>query len=557
MVIGVLGILKAGGAYLPLNQEHPVARLAYQVQETGASVLVTQEKLLDRVPRLEEVICLDRDRAALEALDRNRPTPAGTLDDLVYVIYTSGSTGTPKGVGVTHRNLVNYTADIIRRLGAANETFVYGMVTAISTDLGNTAFYAALCSGGTLALIRPEAAADASAFADRVAEAPLDVLKITPSHLRALLRAHDPRILPRAWLILGGERLGWDLVDSVRTLSPCRILNHYGPTETTIGSCTMLVGDGAGPYAPGTVPIGTPIANTRCYILDDRLRPVPLGLEGRLFIGGVGVARGYIGPSDLSADRFIADPFAGGGARMYDTGDLACRLPDGTLEFRGRADDQVKVRGFRVEPSEIENVLREHPAVDEAAVVAEGDADDVRLVAYVAPRTATVDDLRRHVAEWLPEIMIPASFIPLDALPLTPSGKLDRVALQEHSIAGTEEANSYVAPRTAVEEAVAAVWADVLGLDRVSVDADFFALGGHSLLATQVVAQLRSDFAIELALHSLFVYPTVALLSEEVVRLMSAADEEGTAELLEELGSLTREQARQFSGGRAGDVDPS
>jgi amino acid adenylation domain-containing protein len=558
MVIGVLGILKAGGAYLPLNQEHPVARLAYQVQQTGASVLVTQAGLLDRVPPFEEVICLDRDRAALEALDSNRPTPAGTLDDLVYVIYTSGSTGMPKGVAVTHRNLVNYTADIIRRLGAATETLVFGMVTAISTDLGNTAFYPALCSGGTLALIRPEVAADAAAFADRLAEAPLDVLKITPSHLRALLRAHDPGILPRAWLILGGERLGWELVDSVRSLSPCRILNHYGPTETTVGSCTMLVGHDPGPYAPATVPIGAPIANTRCYVLDDRLRPVPLGLEGRLFIGGAGVARGYIGPSDLSAERFIADPFAGGAARMYDTGDLACRLPDGTLEFRGRADDQVKVRGFRVEPSEIENVLREHPAVDEAAVVAvEEDAGDVRLVAYVAPRTATVEDLRRHLAEWLPEIMIPASFTPLDVLPLTPSGKLDRVALQEHSIAGTEEANSYVAPRTAVEEAVAAVWADVLGLERVSVDADFFALGGHSLLATQVVAQLRSDFAIELALHGLFVYPTVASLSEEVVRLMSAADEEGTAELLEELNSLTREQAGQLSGGRAGDADPA
>jgi amino acid adenylation domain-containing protein len=551
MVVGVLGILKAGGAYLALNQEHPVARLAYQVEQTGASVLVTQEGLLDRVPPVEEVICLDREREALEALDISRPTPASTLDDLVYVIYTSGSTGMPKGVAVTHRNLVNYTSDIIRRLGAANEALVFGMVTAISTDLGNTAFYPALCSGGTLALVRPEVAADAAAFADRVAESPLDVLKITPSHLRALLRANDATILPRAWLILGGERLGWDLVDSVRSLSRCRILNHYGPTETTVGSCTMLVGNDPGPYAPATVPIGAPISNTRCYILDGRLRPIPLGLEGRLFIGGAGVARGYIGASDLSAERFIADPFAGEAARMYDTGDIACRLPDGTLEFRGRADDQVKVRGFRVEPSEIESVLREHPAVADAAVVTEDGADDVRLVAYFAPGTAaTVDDLRRHVAGWLPEIMIPASFVPLDALPLTPSGKLDRVALQERSVAGMDEANSYVAPRTAVEEAVAAVWADVLGLNEVSVDADFFALGGHSLLATQVVAQLRSDFAIEIALHSLFMYPTVASLSEEVVRLMSAADEEGTAELLEELNGLTREQARQLSGER-------
>jgi amino acid adenylation domain-containing protein len=557
MVVGVLGILKAGGAYLPLNQEHPMPRLAFQVEQIGARVLVTQEELLDRVPPFEEVICLDRDRAALEALDSDRPTPAGTLDDLVYVIYTSGSTGMPKGVAVTHRNLANYTADIIRRLGASSERLVFGMATAISTDLGNTAFYPALCSGGTLALIRPEVAADAAAFAERVEEARLDVLKLTPSHLRALLRANDSRVLPRGWLILGGERLSWDLVDRVRSLSRCRILNHYGPTETTVGSCTMLVGDGPGPYAPATVPIGTPIANTRCYILDDRLRPVPLGVEGRLFIGGAGVARGYIGPSDLSAERFIADPFAGKAARMYDTGDLACRLPDGILEFRGRADDQVKVRGFRVEPSEIESVLREHPAVADAAVVAvEEGADDVRLVAYFAPRTATVDDLRRHVAEWLPEIMIPASFVPLDALPVTPSGKLDRMALQERSIAGMEEATSYVAPRTAVEEAVAAVWADVLGLDRVSVTADFFALGGHSLLATQVVAQLRSDFAIEIPLHSLFMYPTVESLSEEVVRLMGAAEEEeGTAELLEELNSLTREQAGQLSGERGGGTE--
>jgi acyl carrier protein len=241
---------------------------------------------------------------------------------------------------------------------------------------------------------------------------------------------------------------------------------------------------------------------------------------------------------------------------MYDTGDLARRLPDGSLEFRGRVDNQVKVRGFRVEPSEIESVLREHPDVADAAVLAVDEGpDDVRLVAYFAPQTASVDDVRGHVAEWLPEMMIPASFIPLDALPLTPSGKLDRVALQERSIAGMDEASSYVAPRSAVEEAVAAVWADVLDLDRVSVEADFFGLGGHSLLATQVVAQLRSDFAIEIALHSLFMYPTVASLSEEVVRLMSAADEESTVELLDELNSLTREQAHQLSGERGGDTE--
>ncbi len=550
MVVGVLGILKAGGAYLPLNQEHPVARLRHQAEESGARVLVTQEPLLDGLPDFDEVVCLDRDRSALDLLETRPPEAVGGLDDLVYVIYTSGSTGTPKGVSVTHRNLSNYVDDMIRRLGAQGRAYVFGMVSAISTDLGNTAFYPSLCSGGTLALVRPEAAADPAAFALRVAESPLDVLKITPSHLSALLRTNEGRLLPREWLILGGERLGWDLVDRVRALSDCRILNHYGPTETTIGSCTMLVEDGRDPYAPVTVPIGRPISNTRCYVLDDRLQPVPLGVPGRLFVGGAGVARGYIGQPELTAERFVDEPFAAPGQRMYDTGDLVRRLPDGAIEFLGRADEQVKIRGNRVEPSEVESALRGHPAVANAAVVPVEDAGgDVRLVAYYELGSPIEqDDLRRHVAEWVPDFMIPSAFVVLDALPLTASGKVDRLALPALADAAPGMDGEYVAPRSAVEEAVAAIWADVLGLERVSVEADFFALGGHSLLATQVVAQVRTDFAIELPLHSLFMYPTVASLSEEIAGLMGAAEQDETAKLLEELEGLSDEEASQLVG---------
>ncbi len=286
-------------------------------------------------------------------------------------------------------------------------------------------------------------------------------------------------------------------------------------------------------------------------MLDERLRPVPLDVPGRLFIGGAGVARGYIGQPDLTAERFLPDPFAtAADARMYDTGDLARRLPDGTLEFLGRADEQVKIRGFRVEPSEIEAALRNHPAVENAAVIAVEDTPgDIRLVAYCAlGATASADDLRRHLSEWVPDFMVPSAFVMLDALPLTASGKVDRLALPDLAQPAAEGEQDYVAPRTAVEEAVAAIWADVLGVERVSVEADFFALGGHSLLATQVVAQVRTDFAIELPLHSLFMCPTVALLSEEIVGLMGAAEQDETASLLAELEGLSDEEASQLVG---------
>jgi len=555
MIVGLLGILKAGGAYLPLNFEHPAARLAHQLETAGASTIVSQEALLERLPAVSgEVVCLDRDRAALDGEPTSAPEVAISHANLVYVMYTSGSTGEPKGVAVTHGNLVNYATDIARRLGADREPLAFGAVTAISTDLGNTAVFGALCSGGALVLVSPAAAADGAALAAAFERTPVDVLKITPSHLRALLASRSAGVLPRRCLIVGGERTSWDLVSAVRESSDVAILNHYGPTETTVGSCTLPVGDGPGPYGPASVPIGRPIANTRCYVLDADRHPVAVGVRGWLHIAGAGVARGYIGRAELTAERFVADPFGSGGA-MYDTGDLARWLPDGTIEFLGRSDEQLKIRGYRVEPAEVENALRTHAQVDEAVVVPwTSGAGDVRLVAYCVASGVGEDELRRHLADLVPDFMIPSLIAVVADLPRTPSGKIDRLALPDPEALDTG-GGDYVPPASPMEETIAAIWAQVLAVERVGREDDFFALGGHSLLATQVVAQVRSDFAIDLPLHSLFSYPTVALLTEEIMRMMGDSDVDETARLVAELEGLSDEEAERLLAGESAPPD--
>ncbi|HEY8647506.1 MAG TPA: amino acid adenylation domain-containing protein [Gaiellaceae bacterium] len=519
MIVALLGILKAGGAYLPLNFEHPPARLAHQLREADAPLLISQERLLDQLTEFGgEVLCLDRDRALVEACPSSRPDPVTEPGDRVYVMYTSGSTGLPKGVEVTHRNVVNYASDIIGRLGSdAGEAMRFGVVSAISTDLGNTCVFAALLSGGCLHLVQPETAMDGARLADALELQPFDVLKITPSHLRALLATSVGRpILPRRWLIVGGEALSWDLLDEISTRGRCNVLNHYGPTETTVGACTFDTASDVAEWQPGTVPIGRPIANTRVYIVDDGLEPVPVGVAGELCIAGAGVARGYVGQPDQTNEVFVADPFGPDEhARLYRTGDRARFLPDGNIEFLGRIDSQVKIRGYRVEPSEIERSLERHPAVRQAAVVARDDgAGDPRLVAYVVGSSEVgADELRAFLRETLPDFMVPSSVVALDALPFTSSGKVDRRALPDPAVAETRE---YVAPRTPLEEALASIWAEVLRVDRVGVTDDFFALGGHSLLATQVVARVRSDY-VDIPLHSIFTAPTVEQLAEVVL----------------------------------------
>jgi amino acid adenylation domain-containing protein len=514
LLTALLGILKAGAAYVPLNFEHPPARLAHQLTETGACLLVTEEHLLPGLPELTiDVLCPDRDRAALQNEPDADPDVATAPEDLAYVMYTSGTTGLPKGVAVTHRNLSNYALHVARRLGAEDRALRFGVVSAISTDLGNTCIFPALVSGGCVQLVSPGAVVDGATMAAELGADRLDVLKITPSHLRGLLAGgRGAEILPRGTLVIGGEALSWDLVGTVRGLAGCAVINHYGPTEATIGCCTYDVGEPRDDAA--TVPIGWPLGGARAHILDRALAPVPVGVAGELCIAGTGIAAGYVGREDADGP-FLDDPFGDG--RMYRTGDRAWLLEDGAIEFLGRVDDQVKIHGFRIEPGEIETLLLRHPAVRQAAVLAELDAQgEARLVAYIATSgDPTLEELRSHLAQSLPEYMIPAAFATLPSLPFTPSGKVDRRALAVTEVAEMRREATFVAPRDEVEREIAGIWSELLRVEQVGVFDDFFALGGHSLLATQAIMRIRREHG-NIPLRALLAAPTVATLAEVV-----------------------------------------
>jgi acyl-coenzyme A synthetase/AMP-(fatty) acid ligase/acyl carrier protein len=355
---------------------------------------------------------------------------------------------------------------------------------------------------------------------------PVDVLKIVPSHLQALLESAQAReLLPRKFLILGGETFPRTLAEKIESLrGTCEVLNHYGPTETTIGSLTLRLAnyDWKISHEAG-IPIGRPIANTQVYVLDALLQPVPIGTIGELYIAGDGVTAGYLNEPERTAERFVQNPFISDStARMYRTGDLARYLPDGNVEFLGRADDQIKIRGFRIELGEIESVIAREPGVRQAVVTVRNDArGEKRLVAYVVAdqsQNGNVDQMRARLKEQLPEYMVPSAIVSLTKIPLTANGKIDRQALPEPEAVETK---SYVAPKTATEEALARIWSEVLRRERISTDDNFFDLGGHSLLATQVVSRIREQFRVDLPIRALFERPTVCSLAEGIANSTS------------------------------------
>jgi amino acid adenylation domain-containing protein len=520
-MLAVLGILKAGGAYVPLSPDSPRARLEQQL--SGVAVLLSEQSLLAQLPQFcGQRICLDRDQRLWAEHSRSNPPLLNTPEDLIYVIYTSGSTGVPKGVAVRHRNLTNYAHFITERLELARfpEGLHFASVSTIGADLGNTCIFPALISGGCLHIIAYEDCTDAQRFARYAQRYPIDVLKIVPSHLQALLSsAEAQQLLPREYLIMGGEALNPPLLERIAALGPrCRILNHYGPTETTVGSLTLKLDQWQGGPGAGSIPIGRPIANTQIYILDAHREPVPIGVSGELYIAGAGVTAGYLNQPQQSAERFLANPFSADPAsRMYRTGDLARYGSDGNVEFLGRSDDQIKIRGFRIELGEIESVLMRHPAIQQALALAQEDQrGEKRLLAYfVAARehTVSVEALREHLRAQLPDYMVPAAIIALPKIPLTANGKLDRNALPTPE---QVQHTAQVAPSTATEEVVAAIWSELLHRENISTTDNFFELGGHSLMATQVISRIREHFHVELAMRVIFESPTIQGVSQAV-----------------------------------------
>jgi amino acid adenylation domain-containing protein len=502
VIAGMLAVLSAGGVWVPLDPRLPAARRDELLERAGARLL---------------------DPARMDWLESGETLPAVPPECAAYVIFTSGSTGEPKGVVVEHRQLRHYVDAVSTRLGLP-EGASWALVSTLAADLGHTALFPALCTGGLLHLISPERALDPEAFAAYAESHRIDALKIVPSHLAALLAGSRPAaVLPRELLVLGGEATSWELAERIAELAPgLRVLNHYGPTEATVGAIagpirSEQIGISSRPR-PRRPSLGSPLPNAEAWVLDRRQRLVLAGVPGELFLGGGGVARGDLGQPDRTAERFVPHPFAlVPGARLYRTGDLARWLPDGTLEFLGRADDQVKIRGFRVEPGEVEAVLARHPDVRGCAVlVREGLAGEPTLAAYVAMQGAIQGEgpegLRAWLAERLPGHMIPAGWSLLEALPLTPNGKMDRQALARIEPAAGREREG-MPPRTALEREIAAIWSAVLGVETVAADQSFFDLGGHSLLLPRVQQQLRERLGFDLALIEMFTHPTVAALA--------------------------------------------
>ncbi|GIH98648.1 non-ribosomal peptide synthetase/MFS transporter [Planobispora takensis] len=505
LAAAVLGVLAAGGAYVPLDPKQPRDRLAYMLQDSGAVAVLTTSGRRDLVPDGCPVICLDT-----EPLEETGFTDPGTTPEhLAYVIYTSGTTGRPKGVGVQHRQVLNYLAGVRERF-AVEPGSVFTLLQSLSFDFGVTIFYLSLLTGGELHLLDPQAPVEDLA-------GPLgrtDYLKMTPSHLASLLAAADPReLLPRKLLILGGEASTWSWARELA--GHTSVANHYGPTEATVGVATHAVT--SAPETALTLPVGGPLPGVRLYVLDEHLRLVPPGMIGEIHIGGDRLARGYLGQPGLTADRFLPDPYGAPGSRMYRTGDLGRWLPTGELSFLGRRDLQVKVRGYRVELPEIESVLVDQEGVAQAVVELRGD----RLVGYLVGERVPVGELRARLADRLPEYMIPGRFVWLDELPLKSHGKVDRARLPEPGDERPDDAG-FAPPETPLEEGVAQVWAEVLGLARVGVLDDFFDLGGHSLLAAQVVARLRRIIPAggrQVSILDLFKHRTV----RELARLAETA----------------------------------
>ncbi|MBD2540823.1 non-ribosomal peptide synthetase [Coleofasciculus sp. FACHB-SPT36] len=516
IMVGLIGILKAGGAYVPLDPSYPQERLSFMLSDAQMPVLLTQQHLIEKLPHhTAKVICLDAEWDCIAQESIASPAREVNADNLAYVIYTSGSTGKPKGTLIPHRGLVNYLSWCSQAyaIEAGKGAPVH---SSLSFDMTITGLFSPLLVGNRVILLSEAQGIEALSIALRQG-GDFSLIKITPAQLDLLRHQLAPEEVAGRTkaFIIGGENLLAQSTAFWQKFAPDTVLvNEYGPTETVVGCCIYQVP--LGKHQSGSIPIGRPIANTQLYILDRHLQPVPIGVIGELHIGGAGVARGYLNRPELTAAKFIPNPFRDEpNARMYKTGDLARYRADGTIEYLGRCDRQIKLRGFRIELEEIESVLAQHPQIRDMVVLIREDEGNSKLVAYVVPKSAavpTVSELRSYLQQKLPEYSIPSAFVTLESLPLTPNGKVDRQGLPSPGVARPNLDDAFVAPRTPAEQVLAEVWREVLKLEQVGIHDNFFALGGDSIRSIQV-RSLVQNRGLNFSLQQLFQYQTISELA--------------------------------------------
>ena len=533
-VICALAVLKAGGAYLPIDPAYPIERIAFMLSEAQPRVLIAEQKMAEQLAAGSwQVVTIDSDRDQLDRQPLTSPDVEVSEAQLAYVIFTSGSTGQPKGVQVTHGNLLNLVF-WHRREFEVTPGDRASHLASVGFDAAVWEVWPYLTAGASLHLPDVETRVSPELLRDWLIDQGISISFLPTALAERVMTLEWPEQSPLRFLLTGADTLHRYPADGL----PFELVNNYGPTECTVVATSGRVLPGEGMNSLPT--IGLPIVNTTVYILDESLQPVAAGKSGELYIGGAGVARGYLNRPDITSERFICDPFSSeSGARLYKTGDLASRLPDGQIAYLGRMDDQIKILGYRIEPNEIVAVLDRHSSIQSSVVVARGSScEEKRLAAYVVMRNGTTPaaaELRSFLQNELPDYMVPSIFVCLEALPLTANGKVDRASLPDPDPENTLRDEQFTPPRTPIEERLAKILTTLLSLNEVSVNDNFFLLGGHSLLGTQLIGRIRGAFGVELGLRTLFDTPTIAELSTEIERLILARVESMSEDEVERL----------------------